>query len=222
MHKIYKITNILNGNIYIGYTSLEIDKRFKLHKKSKAKNMPIVNAIKKYGEENFKIELIEEHETKHEAVKREIDIIAELSPQYNVHVGGTGGPRFGDQNGMFGKKHSKEWRENKSIDMTGSNNHMYGKKHSEESIHKMRQSRLGKEPWNKGKKGVYSRNTLSKMSKPKTEEHKNKLRKKYIVNGELIANAKEFCLHNNYNYIMFTQSAKHNKPYKNLVITVAA
>jgi hypothetical protein len=46
---------------------------------------------------------------------------------------------------------------------------MYGKKHSEETRKKMSESRLGKEPWNKGKTGVYSQEVLKNMG----ERNKN-------------------------------------------------
>ena len=36
---------------------------------------------------------------------------------------------------------------------------------------------FGKDPWNKGKNNIYSNDTLIKMRKPKTEEHKANLRK---------------------------------------------
>lgn len=37
-------------------------------------------------------------------------------------------------------------------------------------------SNKGRTPWNKGKQGIYSETTLDKMRRPKTEEHKQKLR----------------------------------------------
>lgn len=63
--KIYKITNLINGKIYVGYTKKELKERFNEHCKPRSKGalkMPIVMAIKKYGIENFKIELLEESE----------------------------------------------------------------------------------------------------------------------------------------------------------------
>ena len=46
----------------------------------------------------------------------------------------------------------------------GDKNPFFGKKHTEKAKEEMRQARLGKEPWNKGKTGVYSEKTLKKMS----------------------------------------------------------
>ena len=57
----------------------------------------------------------------------------------------------------------------------GKNNPFYAKKHTDRSKRKMSLSHQGQVPWNRGKTGVYSEETLSKMRKPKTREHKRKL-----------------------------------------------
>ena len=103
LYKIYKITNQINGHFYIGYTKLNLQKRFNLHTKSKTDKMPIVSAIKKYGSDNFFIELLYEFDDKLEATNCEIRLIEELKPDYNIHRGGTGGPMYGPMNGMYGK-----------------------------------------------------------------------------------------------------------------------
>jgi group I intron endonuclease len=63
MASIYKITNKINGKVYIGKTELSIFARFKLHisdsKKDRCKNRPLYRAFSKYGIENFTIELLE-------------------------------------------------------------------------------------------------------------------------------------------------------------------
>lgn len=67
--KIYKITNKINNKVYIGQTMQSLEKRFQKHcwaANSKFDkyhhNMAIKQAIRKYGKENFIIELIEEVE----------------------------------------------------------------------------------------------------------------------------------------------------------------
>lgn len=63
--KIYKITNLVNGKIYIGQTIVPIEQRFQKHcwgtsdKDSYHKNMAIKQAIRKYGKNNFRIDLVE-------------------------------------------------------------------------------------------------------------------------------------------------------------------
>lgn len=61
---IYKITNNVNGKIYIGQTIQTVKERFYQHCATKCSdsvlNMAIHRAIKKYGKSNFTIEVIEE------------------------------------------------------------------------------------------------------------------------------------------------------------------
>lgn len=62
MGYIYKITNNINGKIYIGQTIGAIEKRFAEHKNA-AKNgcrYALHRVIRKYGIENFSIEEIEQ------------------------------------------------------------------------------------------------------------------------------------------------------------------
>lgn len=62
---IYKITNLINGKSYIGQ-SVNIQKRFNAHKSAafnpnnKNYDFPLYRAIRKYGIENFKFEVLEE------------------------------------------------------------------------------------------------------------------------------------------------------------------
>lgn len=64
MAYIYKIYNDINMKIYIGKTKDTIETRFKQHiKASKANNkkgVMLYAAMRKYGVENFHIELVEE------------------------------------------------------------------------------------------------------------------------------------------------------------------
>ena len=62
MYRIYKITNKVNGKLYIGWTSKTIEERFDIHKKNteniKRGSPKLIYAIRKYGSENFTIEEI--------------------------------------------------------------------------------------------------------------------------------------------------------------------
>ena len=55
---IYKITNKINGKVYIGQTSNTLEKRWWQHCHGTHKHI-IARAISKYGAENFKIEQID-------------------------------------------------------------------------------------------------------------------------------------------------------------------
>lgn len=98
--KIYKITNLVNGKIYVGYTKRSLEERFHEHAKCenhKSRCMPIAMAIKKYGYQNFKIELLEESDDdKYIHFERERHWIKILNAQdskvgYNIADGGDGG-----------------------------------------------------------------------------------------------------------------------------------
>lgn len=86
----------------------------------------------------------------------------------------------GNNHPMYGKNHSKDYKLYMSELMKGINNPMYGKKHTEESKLKIKNKKMGNIPWNKNKTGIYSEEILDRMRKPKTEEHKNKIKKSYI------------------------------------------
>jgi len=81
---IYKTVNLVNGKIYIGQQSTN-------RKDYLGSGKILQRAIKKYGKENFKKEIIEKCSTKKELNEREIYWIKELNPEYNLHEGGIGG-----------------------------------------------------------------------------------------------------------------------------------
>lgn len=96
---IYKITNDVNGKIYIGKTLHNVDKRWKEHindsKREHTENRPLYRAMNKYGIDNFHIETIEE--CSDELVEeREVFWIKEYNSfgknGYNATIGGDGKP----------------------------------------------------------------------------------------------------------------------------------
>lgn len=97
--KIYKITNKVNGKLYIGQTTQTLKERFQRHcwgvslNDKYHFNMAIKQAIKKYGKENFTIELIEEVEVG-KLNEREIYWISfydSYNKGYNCTLGGQDG-----------------------------------------------------------------------------------------------------------------------------------
>lgn len=68
MIKIYKITDLLDGKVYVGQTRLLIEKRFLQHAKS---DTPLGKAMRDCGLENFAIEIIEECKTLEQARRQE-------------------------------------------------------------------------------------------------------------------------------------------------------
>ena len=101
---IYQITNLINGKIYIGQTN-NIQKRWANHRCNNDPNMVIARALRKYGIDNFKFEVLLRGLTPDEANQKEIELIKEknsLIPYgYNVATGGKridGVSRLGTDN----------------------------------------------------------------------------------------------------------------------------
>ncbi|MDE3838665.1 hypothetical protein C0966_04580 [Bacillus methanolicus] len=141
MYRIYKITNLVNGKMYIGLTKQSLEERFSQHCCSKNYNSAIYLAIKKYGKNNFIIEELTTCVTFEDASILErlaIRYYNTLSPNgYNIHTGGLGGKLSEEIKQKISQK-AKERMSKKE------NNPMYGRKHSEETIRKISEAKRGK------------------------------------------------------------------------------
>ena len=183
MYKIYLITNISNKNQYVGITKFSIEERFSQHIK---RGFILTEAIQKYGEKNFVIELIEEVETAERAYELEMYYIKQYNTKvpngYNITDGGDG---------IFGWEPSEEYRKECSERVKQLHNEkkvgMYGKKHTEETKKKMSESLKG----NQNCLGrILSEDTKSKISsshkgKVLSESTKNKISENHHnVSGE--------------------------------------
>lgn len=92
---IYKITNLLNGKIYIGQTRMTVKQRMYKHY-SRANQDDITGidaAIKKYGKENFSVETLEECEEEKldERERYYINLFSSYDNGYNLTLGGQDG-----------------------------------------------------------------------------------------------------------------------------------
>ncbi len=91
---IYKITNTINGKLYIGQT-INLEKRIIKHKTVSKKNkLPLYQSIRKYGWDNFKFEEIDSAQTKPELDTKEVYWIQHLNTRdsnigYNTSIGGS-------------------------------------------------------------------------------------------------------------------------------------
>lgn len=93
--RIYKIINKENGLIYIGCTISSLDKRFKEHLSrcfTSNYKSKLYNSMKKYGQYNFTIELIEECDFNliYETEKKYIDQYNSYNNGLNATIGGEG------------------------------------------------------------------------------------------------------------------------------------
>lgn len=144
---IYKISNIINGKVYIGQTTKTLEERKSEHiRKINVRGQAIYSAFRKYGLHNFKWEIIDKAINQDELNHKEIYWIAHYNSYgkdgYNMSIGGEGFGS-GEYSVNFGRKLSKEHREKISRSLSGENHHFYGKKLSKEHRDKLRKSKEG-------------------------------------------------------------------------------
>ena len=88
---VYLITNKVNGKQYVGQTIRSLEERWKDHCRVRDENY-FHRAIRKYGPENFSLEIIDTAETDEELDEKEIFWIKELNTLfpngYNLKEGG--------------------------------------------------------------------------------------------------------------------------------------
>jgi group I intron endonuclease len=141
---IYIITNTYNDKAYIGQTWNSLSKRFNEHKKG-VHNKKLINAMNKYGRENFSIKELDCAYNQKDADRLEILYILQynsINNGYNIREGGSHG------------KHSNETKQKIAL------SHI-GKTHSIDTIQKMSKSQKGR---------TFSDITLEKMSQVKRGE----------------------------------------------------
>ena len=109
---IYKTTNLITNKIYIGQKHSNLF----LGDKYLGSGKRLRDSIKHYGKENFKVELIEEIESKDLMDEREIYWISyykstDTEIGYNISQGGNvNRTMVGENNPFYGKHHSEEQR----------------------------------------------------------------------------------------------------------------
>lgn len=108
-YDVYKITNKVNNKVYIGITSKGISARWKEHIYNAEHGCPfkLHNAIRKYGRDNFSVELIDFCNSWNELTEKEkmyIEQYKSLQDEfgYNLTEGGDG---------TFGRLHSEETKD---------------------------------------------------------------------------------------------------------------
>ncbi|NCB03804.1 MAG: hypothetical protein EOM67_16855 [Spirochaetia bacterium] len=149
---IYKITNKVNGKMYIG-KSIDIERRWAEELNGQV-NEHLRRSFSKYGIHSFDfsvIELCKEEELDEKEMKY-ISLFKSHNKTfgYNKTLGGEGG-RWND-----------EMREKASKRMKGAGNNFYGRHHSEETKNKISEGRVGEKHWHYG--GSNSKETRHKQS----------------------------------------------------------
>lgn len=213
MRGIYAIRNKVNGKKYIG-RSTDVEGRWSNHKRELKrddhKNDHLQNAWKKYGEENFTFELIEEV-NKEDLRKREQEFLDNYrltrnwDRLYNTNksaegaMSGRNHPRYGTchsktaikkiREANLGKTHSEEAKENMR-------QAQLGRTHPEEVKKKISEAQKGKELSKETKRKMKEsadhkgeKNSKSKLNKGQVKEIRRRYEKGDITQEEL---AKEY------------------------------
>lgn len=135
--RIYIIKNKINNKVYIGQTIRTIGERWAGHRcdcLSGRKDTALYNAMKKYGIDNFYIELIEEDIPYEVLDKKEIEYIKKynsVSPNgYNISLGGQSYKTEEERSLMRERVLGKN---NPMYGAYGESNPFYSKQHSEET-----------------------------------------------------------------------------------------
>lgn len=154
---VYKITNIINGKVYIGQ-SINIKARWKDHVSSlnrgDSRCTLLQRAWNKYGQNNFIFEIVElcledmldKIETKYINFYDSCNV----DKGYNIECGGNANKCLSDEtkqkirDARMGMKATDETRKKMSESRIGDKNPMYGQTHSEEARIKMSEAKKGK------------------------------------------------------------------------------
>lgn len=238
---IYKITNLVNNKFYIGLTSKTLDVRFNGHcnnKNSKVnKNCLLHKALRKYGIDNFKKEVLIEGdfnkkllgELEKHYIRLYNSYIGTNKLGYNLTTGGEGTSnkiitdeiRKNMSNAQKGRINTEESKIKASISMMG-------RKPSKETLIKMSIAQKGRIITEEAKTKIS--NTLMGHSYnkgiPKSEEHKLKLKEanlKLIKEGYRIPFCKyvyQYDLNKNLIKIFntVTEASKELKMTKNKIL----
>jgi len=193
--KIYKIQNKINGLVYIGCTISSLKKRFQEHLyrcfKTDYKSK-LYNSIKKYGVENFTIDLVDECD---------LNVIYETEKKYikefNSYHNGLNSTYGGE--GCLGYTHSPEIRKKISEGTKNGNSHkgktyeeLYGDRAEEEKMKRKKSVKLKWDGMNEDERNNRVKKTKdavknnSKYSQEIINEIKNK-----IKNGEKFSDVKK-------------------------------
>lgn len=155
---VYKITNNINQKTYIG-----VHKTIDPHDSYMGSGTAIQNAIKKYGRKNFSKEILFTTEDQEEAFSKERELTVDFFKEsnYNMKLGGVGG--FTKANAILGRRKAEELYGSETLGRLGGKASVEQKK----GYHSQTKEQLS----SNGRKGG-----LMNKGKPKSEEHKQKLR----------------------------------------------
>ena len=203
----YRITNLLNGKIYIGIHKLRSiyipklgDNKFP--DKYFGGGTALKRSINKHGIENFQLEILYKATCIEELSNWEKEIVTEefikRQDTYNLKTGGEFGGAFceesikklkhslslldrtGINNAMYGKQHTEEAKQIMKDARNKNHNDPNSKYHTQEYRDKISEANTGSGNGMYGKKHKQStKDKMSKKAKNRTVEHQSKLNESY-------------------------------------------
>jgi len=188
IYSIYKVTNAINGKVYIGFDSNWPKRKYSHKYHLNKRNQHLYYAFRKYGWDNFEWEVIyQSKDGEHCLNVMESYFINQYDSYnngYNETLGGEG---------TLGHKHKEETIKKLSNlakgKYFGENNPMFNKRHSLES--KLKMSRPGKKPklQKSLSKGIYFTPWGNFINTTLADEHPHSFIKYY-------GTIRDFCLNN--------------------------
>ena len=144
-HYTYMVTNNINGKVYVGSHSWDKEG---LDPNYYGSGTAISRAVKKYGKENFQVEVLYFYDTVEECRADEERILTEYDVKNCPHsyncknsaIGFTSEDMKGKNNPMYGRTGKNNPRYGKR----GKDSPMYGKHHTEEARKKIARAKKGK------------------------------------------------------------------------------
>ena len=150
--RIYLITNLINNKKYVGITTQTLKQRWCNHTNRQIERRSVLhNSIRKYGKENFKMELIEElhNTTEKELLLKETFYIN----KYNTFIDNGCGYNLLKENTQK-LIYSEFTRRKMSRNRIGEKNQFYGKFHTKETKQLMSKSHVGLHHTKESKKKI--------------------------------------------------------------------
>ena len=205
---VYKITNSVNGKLYIGI-SANPDKRWWEHRNQTRKtHTRLYNAFRKYGVEAFTFEILCWCDTREDARELEnlaVEVCDTIATGYNMCPGGGGGIA-GPDNPAYGKSLPIEVRTKMSA---AAKARPVDKKHMQ-NMRQVLQDKFNDPEWVRAK---YEKVSTARKGRPHTEEHKKKLCKAWErrkERNEPVHNAKRVvCLQTGEVFDSASAAARH-------------
>ena len=181
-YTIYKITNKLNGKIYVGKHQTK-----DLNDGYMGSGKLLRRAIAKYGIEKFKKEILFQFDSETEMNSKEAELVTEefclREDTYNLCEGGHGGFGYINRTGLGTKGHDDDTYKKISLALKNKPKEFYNNPNRIEAVKKLHSE--GKVRYNNFEGKLHTEETKQKMRTPKNQGDKNsQFGTMWITNGK--------------------------------------